>query len=294
LKKDLAMDILITGGAGMLGKVLIEQLAGKHRTSFTVHTSNHIYAGATAISCDLASPDLSLPNFDMVIHTAAMTDVEYCQANPEEAFKNNVLATRNLVRACPNSYIVYISTDFVFDGASRCYRETDLPNPLSEYGLTKYLGEREIPPSGCILRTSIFGLSGGEGKPTFIEKALEHLSAGEEIYGFSDQWFSPISTYNLAEIIEGIAVKKPSGILHVGGPERLSKHEFMKKLAFVFGYGESLVKANSLKDFNYSAPRPRDSSLDISHARKLLTKEFVSVDKSLASIKQMVNNKAIR
>jgi dTDP-4-dehydrorhamnose reductase len=279
------MKILVTGGSGMLGKALIPLLSREHRVSYTVHSSPAEHQGAEPIQCDL-SGRLSLPGFEAVVHTAALTDVDYCQGHPEEAYRANVTATQNLVQACPGAYLLYISSDFVFDGEKGCYTEEDLPNPISEYGRTKYLAEKEIPKSGCSLRTSIYGLGGNGGRPTFIEKALARLEGGQEIYGFDDQWFSPMSIYNLAELVAEIIIRRPSGVLHLGGPERLSKHQFMSRLAGAFGHPESLVKANSFRGYKFAAPRPRDASLNNGHAASILKTPFWSLSQSFTDIKK--------
>jgi len=284
------MKILVTGGSGMLGKALIWELSRKHQVSYTIHQTPFEFNNSKGINCDLTGADLTLPHFDAVVHAAALTDVDYCQSNPEEAYKINVTATRNLVKACPGAYFVYISTDFVFDGQKGFYRETDPANPLSEYGRTKYLGEKEIPPSGCVLRTSIYGLMGNGGKPTFIEKALEKLKSGQELYGFDDQWFSPISTYNLVQLVDEIIEKRPAGVLHLGGAERISKYQFMQQLARSFGYPESLVRANSFLSHKFAAPRPRDVSIDITKAKTILESNFYSLTESFQDIKTKYKN----
>lgn len=269
----------------MLGRAVVRRLSRECQVSYTVHRTGFEFKGATAIPCDLAAGDLTLPAFDAVVHTAAQTDVDFCQSNPEEAYKANVLATRNLVAACPGAYFIYISTDFVFDGQKGLYREIDQASPISEYGRTKYLGEKEIPVSGCAVRTSIYGILGNEKKPTFIERSLEGLGNGREIYGFEDQWFSPVSIYNLAEMLTEIVEQRPNGILHLGGPERISKYQFLRQLAASFGYPESLVKANSFSNHKFLAPRPRDASLDISRARSFLKTGFCSPAESFEQIR---------
>lgn len=269
----------------MLGKAVVQRLSQQFQVSYTVHQSGYLFKGAKAVACDLTAGDLALPAFDAVVHTAALTDVDLCQINPEEAYISNVLATRNLAAACPGAYFIYISTDFVFDGEKGLYRENDPASPISEYGRTKYLGEKEVPGSGCAIRTSIYGLLGNNKKPTFIERSLDGLRSGREIYGFEDQWFSPISIYNLAEILAEILEKRPEGILHLGGPERLSKYQFLHQLAASFGHPESLVKANSFAGHKFQAPRPRDASLDISKARAALNTGFCNAAESFECLK---------
>jgi dTDP-4-dehydrorhamnose reductase len=281
----LILKVLVTGGSGMLGQAVVQHLSKKFHVSYTVHRSPAGHEKAAALACDLTERAVKFPAFDAIIHTAAMTDVDYCQQHPDEARRNNVLATANLVQACPSAYFVYVSTDFVFNGNKGNYTEADAPDPISVYGQTKYEGEKETPSFGCVLRTSIYGLGGNSGKLTFIEKTLGKLKSGQQVLGFEDQWFSPMSIYNLAELIAEILLKKPAGVLHLGGPERVSKFEFMRLLAKSFGYPENMVKANSFAGYNFIAPRPRDASLNIAKAKGLLGVRFWNLEESLEDIK---------
>jgi dTDP-4-dehydrorhamnose reductase len=118
-----------------------------------------------------------------------------------------------------------------------------------------------------------------------LEKSLDRLKNDQEILGFDDQWFSPVSIYNLADLLAEVIVQRPRGILHLGGPERLSKYQFLQQLAASFGYSGSLVKANSFAGHKFQAPRPRDASLDISLARSILKTGVCSAAESFEQIK---------
>ncbi|MDP2806772.1 MAG: sugar nucleotide-binding protein, partial [bacterium] len=128
------MNILITGGAGMLGHQLVNHFKSRHRVIYTTHRDVISIAGAEQMHWDLIQGLKALSGIDAVIHTAALTNVDQCQQHPEQAYQSNVMATRNVAASAPEAHIIYISTDFVFDGARGNYSENDPPSPLSVYG----------------------------------------------------------------------------------------------------------------------------------------------------------------
>ncbi|MEM4619309.1 MAG: NAD(P)-dependent oxidoreductase, partial [Desulfurococcaceae archaeon] len=195
-----------------------------------------------------------------------------CEVNRERAYRINYLATSAIARIAGKvkAFVVYVSTDYVFDGEKGMYKENDLPNPVNYYGFTKLLGEVAIssilPETSLIVRTSgLYGYS-PTGKKNFGIISLEKLLKGEEVYAFYDQILSPTYVYALALELVKIVEKQITGIIHLAG-ERLSRYEFARILAKVVGADESLIKPVSVDDVKLIAKRPKDSSLDTSEAR---------------------------
>jgi len=181
-----------------------------------------------------------------------------------------VLASR-VVR----SYLVHVSTDYVFDGEKGMYSESDVPYPLSFYGLTKLVAEQLVVNRDllyCVVRPSAtYGW--GPGKRNFATFVVDKLSKDEIVKAVVDQFVSPTLNSLLADALIEIAELKPLGILHVAG-ERFSRYEFALKIAEKFDLPkENIVKA-SIKDLSWRARRPRDSSLDISKAKRILSVNF--------------------
>jgi len=228
------MRVLVTGGAGMLGHLLVNRFKPRHRVIYTTHRDAIDIDGAEQMSWDLTQGRKALTGIDAVIHTAAMTNVDGCEKDPEQARLANVAATRNVVLSAPGAHIIYISTDFVFDGTRGNYSESDVPSPLSVYGRTKLEGEKEIPKDGCIIRTSIYGLGSGPQRPGMVEKLVVRLRNGETVNGFTDQIFTPVSTGNLALFLEEIMERRLAGIYNIGSSQPCTKYEFIRAAARAF------------------------------------------------------------
>lgn len=275
------MKIMIIGGTGLLGYHIIDIALEKgyrvyatyHRTlppkelesrwiSLDVEDSNKVYDIISEVKPDI------------IIHTAAYTDVDGCEVNREQAYRVNYLSTAVLAKSSKNieAKLVYISTDYVFNGEKGLYKEFDMPYPVNFYGLTKLLGEIAIENTYTIkyLIVRISGLYGYSptGKKNFGIITLEKLLKGEEVNAFYDQYLSPTYVYFLAKKILEAIDKNIDGVIHIAG-ERLSRLEFAKLLSRSINSNELLIKPISINDAKLLAKRPRDSSLDTSYAKQL-------------------------
>lgn len=273
------MRVLVTGGTGLLGWWLAKTLAGRgYRVVATYHSKEpRGLDGVEWVRLDLSDPAGSLDALrgarpDAIIHAAAYTDVDGCELDKGRALRVNYLGTAAIARLASRlgAYLVYVSTDYVFDGERGMYSERDPPNPVNYYGLTKLLGEAAVgaaAPEGLVLRVSgLYGYS-PTGKRNFALNALESLLAGREVRAFRDQRLSPTYTPHLAEAVARIleAEPRPTGILHLAG-EAMSRLEFALLLASAAGADRGLVKPASMSDLRLPARRPRDSSLDTGKA----------------------------
>lgn len=276
------MKVLVTGGTGLLGYNVVEAMYGKGFKVYATHWSRkpHGIGGVEWIQLNLEEVDsvASVVNSvkpDIVVHTAAYTDVDGCEVNREKAYKTNFLATKALAKALSKvrGFLIYISTDYVFDGEKGMYKEGDIPNPVNFYGFTKLLGEvavQTILEEDKYLVIRVSGLYGYSptGKKNFGVQALEKLLRHETVNAFYDQYLSPTYTYFLAEKIIKALERGVSGVIHLAG-ERMSRYEFALALAEAVGTDKSIVRAVSIKDARLAAKRPKDSSLDVSKAAEL-------------------------
>ncbi|MGC9227568.1 dTDP-4-dehydrorhamnose reductase [Caldivirga sp.] len=265
--------ILITGVSSLPGYKTAVKLASASLEVLGIY-NQHPVSGVNAIKWDLLNDAVGLirqykPN--VVIHMAAMGDVDGCEINTEQCYRLNVEVTRNVAKGAyaVGARLIYLSTDYVFDGSRGMYRESDAPRPINYYGLTKLLGEEAVlAMSGTVVRVAwIYGL--GPGKPNFGKTVVEKLSRGEEVRAIVDQWGSPTLNTLIAEVMAKLLGREFEGILHAAGP-RLSRFEFAKAIAEYFSFPTSLIKPIYMRDISYKAPRPRDSSLDSSLAVKML------------------------
>ncbi|MFX1257037.1 MAG: SDR family oxidoreductase [Promethearchaeota archaeon] len=215
---------------------------------------------------------------DIIILTAAMTDVDQCEVNKGLEKKINVEGTKNVIGACKktNSKLIFISTDFVFDGTKKegLYKEIDLPNPLSYYAKTKYEAEQAIIKSEIdylICRTAILYGWNAE-KLNFITWVLNKLQQNQKISIVTNQVNSPKFVRNLAEIILKLREKDANGIFHTAGDIVLNRYEMALKCAKIFDYDEKLI--NPIENIEQKAIRPKNAGLDISKLKNLISAEL--------------------
>jgi len=291
------LKVLVTGASGLLGSKLVQVLVEKGYDVIGLYNSHNPpkIEGARFYRLDI-SDTLRLEHLllyekpDVIVHAAAYTDVDGCEKNRELAWRVNVVATRSIVRISRvvNAYLVYISTDYVFDGAKGMYVENDTPNPINYYGLTKLVAEELVRASDIlyvIVRPSaIYGIGGV--KKSFAEYVAEKLSKGEEVKALVDQYVSPTNNVLLAQAISEIIERRPQGTLHVAG-ERMSRYEFALKIAEELGLPKELVKPARMEEMRkWIAKRPRDTSLDTSRARRLLSTRFYDTSLALRLFKE--------
>jgi dTDP-4-dehydrorhamnose reductase len=298
--------ILITGSNGLLGQKLIKQLAvhphfqpiATSLGSNRLESLKNIEYYALDITDKTAVSEL-LVNLepDVVINTAAMTNVDACEQQREECRKINVDAVAYLLDACEkiNAHFIHLSTDFVFDGEAGPYKETDLPNPLSFYGQSKYDSEQIILKSSykntAIARTIIvFGIVENMSRSNLVLWAKDALSKQQPINVVTDQFRSPTWADDLAKGCILIAEKNAAGIYHLSGPETHSIFDLVCQVADFYGLDKSLIKPINSDSLNQPAKRPPLTGFILDKAKQdlgynpLTFKEALQeLDKELAS-----------
>ena len=290
--------LLITGASGFLGWNLC-QIA---RVDWEVHGtySQHPIeiSDVKLHSIDLTDLEVvqrQIDNIapDAVIHTAAASQPNFCQKNPELSYRINVTTSRQLAKICFDAKIpfVFTSTDLVFDGTKAPYKETDPVTPLNIYGEQKVAAEREILAVYTRATICRMPLMFGIAPPTvtsFIQPWIKSLRAGESLKLFVDEFRTPVSAITAAKGLLLVLQIYP-GTINLGGKERLSRYEFGLLLAEVFGFDSSLLSPIYQKDLQMAAPRAADVSLDISKAIEFgyklpsLRSELESIHLSLSS-----------
>ena len=265
--------LLVTGASGLLGSHIVRRAGGKFELIAAYRSHPVMFPDARCVPLDLADRK-SVENLfrtakpGLVIHTAALADVDYCEDHPDEAWAVNAEGTAYVARACreTGARLVHISTDAVFDGSRGMYAEDDEPRPINIYARTKFEAERRVRetcPESLIVRTAFYG-SGLSWRKGLAQWALDRLRSGEPFPMFTDVFFSPIYVGDLVEILFESYRKGLSGIYHVGGRERCSKYEFGMALARTFALDPGNLTPGVLADVPLRAPRPKDISLDVS------------------------------
>ncbi len=282
------MKILITGSNGLLGQKLVDALLEREdvkiiATSSGVNrlkpTTGYIYESLDITDRSAVKAVLSRYLPDVVINTAAMTNVDACETQKEECRAVNVNAVQYFVDEITalqnNCHFIHLSTDFIFDGLKGSeYNETDQPNPLSEYARSKVDSEKIVQNSSiswAIARTIIvYGTANKLSRSNLILWAKDSLSDGKNINVVDDQFRSPTLAEDLAAGCILIADKKAKGIYHLSGPKTQSILELVYAIADFWKLDKSLITPAKSNFIAQAAQRPPRTGFDISKARKEL------------------------
>ena len=264
--------ILITGASGFLGWNLCQQAQQKWQVYGTFLTHPVSMPQINLIKVDLCDEQELKKLFvtvkpDAVIHTAAASQPNFCQTNPEESHHINVIASVNIAKLCAAAKIpcIFTSTDLVFDGTKPNYLETDPVSPICIYGEQKVIAEQsmlEAYPKTAICRMPLMFDLPSPVSNSFMQGMVSKLRSHEELNLFSDEFRTPASAQTAASGLLLAIDKKVNGIIHLGGIERISRYEFGLLLARVMGITDAKIKPGSQKDVVMPAPRSPDTSLD--------------------------------
>jgi len=255
---------LVTGASGLLGINFSLRIAREH-TVIGVFTDSRLQGSPfTEQITDLTQPgqiewlvDTYKP--DVILHTAALTNVDTCEKQPELAQRLNAEVPGELAAATQAHGIrmVHISTDAVFDGAHPGYTEADQPKPINTYAATKLAGEQAVlaaNPQALVARVNFYGWS-ISGKRSLAEWFYNNLKAHQPVKGFTDVFFSPLLVTDLADTILEMLERGLSGLYHVLGSDCISKYDFGLMLARTFGLREDLIAPISVNDSGLAAAR---------------------------------------
>ena len=279
------MKFLVTGSAGLVGRQVVKDLSETHEV-FSCYTKSEPEFGIP-VKMDLLNHErisnvLSEKNPDIVIHLGAMTAVDLCETQQDNALKINSQATEILAKECSkiNSFMVYVSTDYVFNGNSGLYKENAVTNPLGFYGKSKLLGEKSIQnfsSNWCIARTSTpFGLH--PTKKSFPIWVIENLQKQKQIDVLTDQFTSPTYVPSLSRMLIEISERHLTGIIHVAGASKISRYEMASLVSDKLDLDEKLLREISINDIKWEAQRPKDSSLNVSKAISILNQKPQKID----------------
>jgi len=300
------MRLLVIGGSGLLGFKVAELAMEGFETFATYNFRPVELEGCDSFKLDKTDRNdtsalLKKIRPDVVIDTAALHNVDYCETHQEEAWKVNVDGTRNVADACGEvkAKMIFISTDYVFDGKKGVYKEVDTPHPLHYYAKTKVEGENVVKSAGinyAIARPSVIygwnpselaGLRSSSGKSVnFVIWVIDKLKKKEEISVVTDQYSSPTLADDLAEALLVLSKSEKQGIYHTAGKTCLSRFNFAKKIAEVFDLDGKLVKPVTSDKFKQIAERPKRCCLDVSKAEKELGVSFLTVEEGLSLMKE--------
>lgn len=272
------MLVLVTGAGGQLGGDVVatlrdEEVPGALPGSWW-HPSPCAHDGVEVVGAshrelpvddrDAVLELVAALRPEVVIHAGAYTAVDACESDPDRALAVNALGTRHLAEATARfgGHLVYISTDYVFDGElGRPYHEWDAPRPLSVYGASKWGGERECPPGSTVVRTSwLWGTRGSN----IVRTVLRLAAQGSPLRFVDDQRGSPTFTPDLAVAVAALALDRRPGVYHVTNQGVTTWFGLARATLELAGYGSDGVEPITTAELDPPRPavRPRHSALD--------------------------------
>jgi dTDP-4-dehydrorhamnose reductase len=279
------MKILITGSNGLLGQKLVQLLVmegedviatAKEKNRLPLIQGHYIFDKLDITNPQQVNDILSHYKPEVVINTAAMTNVDQCEVEQEACKILNVQAVGNLIKGCENNgcHLIHLSTDFIFDGTKGPLTEEDKPNPISYYGETKLAAEKLILASHIkwsIVRTVlVFGVAHDMSRSNIVLWVKNSLESGKKISVVDDQWRTPTLAEDLAMGCYLVAKKSKMGVFNISGEDMLTPYEMAIKTADFFSLDKSLIEETDGSKFTQPAKRPPKTGFIIDKAKNEL------------------------
>ncbi|MBC8266280.1 MAG: SDR family oxidoreductase [Flavobacteriales bacterium] len=299
------MKVLITGSNGLLGQKLLHKLRvdnsveliatskGKNRVS---EKKGYSYFDLDITDESAVARIIAMQKPEVVINTAAMTNVDLCEEKKLNCDALNVSAVQFLADACVkiNAHLIHISTDFIFDGEDGPYKEEDKPNPLSYYGLSKLKSEQLLQAHAVkwtILRTIIvFGVGENLSKSNIVLWAKGALAKGESLNIIDDQFRAPTLAEDLADACILAAKKKAFGVFNASGKDIMSIYEIVERIAKHYGYTTNNLNKISTATLNQTAGRPPKTGFILDKSKEVLGYNPHSFEECLTIIDEQLKD----
>lgn len=294
------MTIFITGANGLLGQHLVQLLlletefriiaTGKGDQRWDWEHPRLLYQALDISNALGVHEMISKHRPDVVVHAAAMTQIDDCERNPIGCWLTNVTATRFLAdaTAAAGGHFVFISTDFVFDGTAGPYTETDTLNPLNYYGSSKWAGEKAVAlanPDATIIRTClVYGNILAGTRNNIISWVRENLEKGKRINVVADQWRTPTYVGDLAKGVLLAASAKTPGLFHISGEEGMSPFDMAMATAQYLHLDASLIASVPSDFFTVATPRPLRTGFNIQKAKQVLGYQPINFEQGLQNM----------
>jgi dTDP-4-dehydrorhamnose reductase len=288
--------ILITGSNGLLGQKLVELLIqnadiqvvatarGENRLPFK---DGYEYQSMDITSREQVQEVVANTKPNVIIHTAAMTNVDQCESEKDACWAQNVNSVEYLIEASSkiDCFLLHVSTDFIFDGKAGPYKEDAEANPISFYGWSKYAAEKLVTNSNirwAIARTVlVYGIAHDMSRTNIILWVKKSLEDGKNIKVVTDQWRTPTLAEDLAKGCTLIAEQEAEGIFNISGKDFLTPYEMAIMTADYFKLDKSLIAQADSTTFSQPAKRPPRTGFDLTKSQKVLGYQPVSFMKGI-------------
>lgn len=288
----MSRKVLVTGAAGQLGRSLVTGLSDNFEVIPTVHKNKDgVHFKVEILNISESQEVKRMINSyspDIVINCAAMTNVDLCESNHTDAWDINVSGLENIIKFTnKNTHIIQISSDYVFDGDSGPYSESDPTYPVNYYGKTKLAAENLLIGSQrkhLILRPNVL-YSSDLSLNNFFSWTFWSLSEKKEIQVVTDQMSNPTWTSIFSDVVREFIIFRSEGIYHYGSDNYLSRYEFALEIAEIFNFDSKLITPVKSSDLSQIAIRPTNSGLNISKVEEEMDITTYSTDYCLKSIR---------
>jgi dTDP-4-dehydrorhamnose reductase len=297
------MRILVTGANGLLGQKLVSRLmqdpavevVATARKPFALFMPRGFFATLDIGDATQTKETLLRYRPDVVINTAAMTQVDQCETDREACWRANVDSMTYLVAGCEavGAHLIHVSTDFVFDGTHGPLDESAQPAPVNFYGESKLAGEKIVQESQikwAILRTVlVYGITADMSRTNIVLWVKNSLQAGKKIQVVNDQWRTPTLAEDLAQGCHLAAIKKATGIYHISGEEMMTPYDIAIATARFFKLDAGLIEATDSTRFTQPAKRPMKTGFIIGKAKRELGYRPHTFAQGLAVVASQIN-----
>lgn len=289
--------VLITGGTGLLGKGMEETLPPDWAI-VSLHQRDYKVPGSKARHLEIDIRDkravdalFESQRFDAVVHAAGIASVDYVESHYAESLESNIVGTLNVTSASrrAGAYLIYVSTNAVFDGTKPPYRETDPVNPVNKYGQLKVECERlvrETLERWTIVRPILmYGWNHAATRANPATWIYDKLSRGEAVSMVTDVHENPLYNVSCGRALWATIDKRPAGIFHLAGRDAVDRYRFALAVAETFGLDPSLVKPVTSAAFPDIAPRPRNTTFVTSRMEDELGVRPMTLHEGLSAMK---------
>ena len=280
------MRVLVIGASGKVGKALLKSLRIRSRDDVEAVGTFFSHPDPTLFHLDVTNHEQVKDTLfklrpDVVVQCSAITYAERCEEEPELAWKVNVESTRHLVQVCRdlNSKLVFISSDYVFDGERGNYSEVDEPNPINVLGKTKVEGERLVSrlPKHLVIRTAVV-LDAAPSSKSFFRQVVERVGRGENMTVPNDQVENPTLATNLADVITDLILQEENGIFHVAGATPIDRYNLTLRICNTLGLEEDLVRGVPSDSLGQKAKRPKNLALSVNKVKGVVKTPLLDLD----------------
>ena len=287
------MRIFVFGGSGLVGSSLIEGLKDISEITCTYNTNRIDLPNIKAVKMQLPQDKQKIYQVllqekpDVIIHTIAFSNVDYCETNKKEADELHVECTEEIARISSkiNSKLIYVSTDWVFGDSKRKFSEEDNPNPVNHYGKTRQNAEKIVlrySNKNVIIRPAV--IYGWHPNSKFTNFVLKNLQGKKQVFAYTDQFQTPTLVDDLVNAVKKIIQLDKIGIFHTVGSSCSNRFEFAKIIAKQFCLDENLIIQSTTDEKPQVAKRPKISCLDNSKSASLLGIKFATIEEGIEKI----------